>query len=244
MAYRRSYGMRSFRRRYNRRRRNYGTRGTVTRRWMPSRVWANKTQQMDVRTMYFRVGDIKLGPEPGESYIQAAYRTRNLYDFPNATWRIPELENMVQIYDEYKVLAIKITWHPMNIYSGGASTQTQNTPLEPYIFRGNTASYTDQRWRDPVQNPTEISQMVNFSSFRMHDSNRRFSRTLYRPKSATRWGQCTDITQPVPRALDSWDGAIFILQQNLQANDSIQEQELWYAVYELKFIFRGRRSPL
>ena len=245
------------RRRY--RRRGYTAlpyRGTVKRRFMPTALYKNRLQQMDTRTMYFSVSDVKFGPEivagQTQSYIQAVYRTRDLYNQATQTWNIPELENLFNVYDQFQIRAIKVTWYPLNTTSGGApGTIVQGgggvpNNFQPYVLRGNIGSFVDQRFRDPVQNPTDIVEICNFASFKMHNADKRFNRVLYRPKSKTGWGECTDITQPVPRQQDPWDGAIFILQNNIVASNPSNNNvvELWYAVYTIKITFRGRRSTL
>lgn len=253
------YYRRWARRNYTRRKR-YASRynplkGTVKRTFMPKTLMWKRRNQMDTRTMWFSAGGTIEGPIPGESFLNAIYRTYNLFRAGPQTWVADGLENMFNTYDQFQVKAIKVTWFPKNTMNEGApgTIEPPDAPgavstIEPYLQRGDIASYVDQRYRPFIAAQFNINNLVNFASFKMHNANRKFTRIIYRPKANTRWGETDNYTDELQRQNDGWNAAIYMVQNGIFVNnpnaDVPNQAELWYSIFTIKITFRGRKSDI
>lgn len=203
------------------------TRGLATRPRMMSRNLAFKRHnQISTKTFWFkRNGTISLDPA-GNNF--SSWRTQEI-NVPVTTpvgW--PAVKTL---FDQYKVLAIKVKLFPSNVGIESDSALFGSNGL----LRGDTAVWSDQRFQPNV--PQSISEIINDASCKMINSRRPYARTLFRPRGNPDWGDTQSATQ------DSWNGSIQMLINNgSQTPLPGTPPQIFYFTVQYKILVRGRRQ--
>ena len=221
-----------YRRRYNarrpRRRRPRRVPGLATRpRMMPRMLAMKRMNQVGTKVFWFKRNGIIQTNIGGSNY--SFWRTREINDPGTTPVGWPAVKTL---YDQYKVLAIKVRFFPANV---GVEPDSVLIGGSNALLRGDTAVWTDQRYQPNV--PTLISEIINNASTRMINSRRAYARSLFRPRGNPEWGD-TQSTTP-----DSWDGAIELLINNATPQPvGGTGPVLWYFTIQYKVLVRGRRQ--
>lgn len=214
----------------NRRRRRVP--GLATRPSMMSRTLAaQRRQQVSTKVFWFKQNGQLTADLNGD--ILYRWRTRNMLTPPAPIG----VNNAFALYDQYKILAMKVRLFPAFV-----GNEPDTTLLQPGgIWRGDTCVWSDQRFNINQQQPTTIAEVINNASSRMINSRRPYSRALYRAKGNPLWGSTVNIaTDP-----DPWDASIEITGNNFLPTPSAtlpNGQVFWYYTVTWKLIFRGRRQ--
>lgn len=195
---------------------------------MMNKIVAFKRQnQVFNRVFWFKFNGLLASDLGGNIY--QSFNTRAI----NLAGQIPVgFDALKSLYDQYKILAIRLKLFPANVGIEPDATLLAAGGL----FRGDTAVWSDQRFDFGAQNPTQISQVINIASCKMINSRRPYTRTLYRAKGYPTWAN----TQG-PGTADSWNGSIELIVNNAtpqQAGGSAPV--LWYYTIQYKVMVRGR----
>lgn len=231
MPYRRRYTARTRRRPMMRRRRNnmYGTKPS----FVPRPLAIRRANQIQTRVMYFKAaGTIASFPTPATGLAQFGFKTNNQTTTP-PTPNVPEdFDVASQLYQEYKILAIRVKLFAANI---GAELLATGSPVSE-LNRGNTVVYKDNDIKPSEVQPTTIVDVINYGSARLIPSRTsRYTSVLYRPKGFPKWGCCDPNVPAAERNADAWNGGIFMLTTQCTPG-----QTLWYFQVSYKVAFRGR----
>lgn len=216
----------NYRRRPNRRRRRPRA-GLATRpRMMSNTLALKRMNQVSTKCFYFKRNGIIQPNLAGTTY--EFWTTRSIESVVIAGWT-----NLKTLYDQYKVLAIKLKLFPANV---GIESDTAFIGSNG-LLRGDTCVWSDQRYDANAQVPTLISQVINNASTRMINSRRSYNRTLYRPKGNPGWGQTNG--PPTP---DSWNGSIELIINGATPAPvpPAAAPTLYYYTLEYKVLMRGR----
>lgn len=182
---------------------------------------------VDTRVFWFKFNN----------YIKTAL-TPNMHH----TWKITDLIDptinpvagsfwkLCTLYDQYKVLGLKLRMMPANI-------------LTATMTRGNTASWIDQRDDPPVLIPMTIGQVIGNNNCRLINSNRPYSTAIWRPKGKPIWGATKHITT-TDQFRDPWTGVINVMVEGATENPETPTagwpKTLWYCSSQFKVVFRAR----
>lgn len=195
---------------------------------MMNRLVAFKRQnQVFNRVFWFKFNGT-IGSDLGGNVYQS-FNTRAV----NLAGTIPPgFDALKQLYDQYKILAIRLKLFPANV---GIEPDT-TLFAQGGLIRGDTAIWSDQRFDFAQQGPTQISQVINVASCKMINSRRPYSRTLYRAKGYPGWAN----TQG-PGTADSWNGSIEMIVNNATPQQAGGASPLlWYYTLQYKVMVRGR----
>ncbi len=220
MPYRRTYRPR---RRAPVRRRRYGRALATVPRMMPRGLAFKRMNQVSTKVFWFKYnGQLATDIQTDDAYL--AFLTQDLI---SPAVGVPQYPSVFQLYDQYKVLAMKVKLFPANIGTEPSSW------VQGAWNRGDHIMWSDQRFEANAQIPILINQVINNASAKMIDPRRMYSRTLYRPKGHSEWGSCQEFTSNP----DSWRGAIQFL-----ANNSSSGRVLYFYTVQFKVVVRGRRQ--
>lgn len=215
---------------YRRRRPAYRRRnvaGLATRPSMMSRsLMMRRRNQVSTKVFWFKRNGLISPNLSGTNY--SFWRTREINDqlTTPAGW-----DAVKTLYDQYKVLALKVRLFPANVGIESDSAIFASNAL----LRGDTVVWTDQRYQPNA--PATISEVINNASTKMINSRRPYARTLFRPKGNPEWG---DTQSPLS---DSWNGAIELLINNSSPAPVVGDPPtLWYWTIQYKVLVRGRRQ--
>ena len=225
-----------YRRRYRARRRprrRNNPLATVP-RMMPKSYAFKRHNQVATKVFWLKLNgqiDVPTNPQGGGVSI---FRTRGIVNGPV----IPSGRNAIfSLYDQFKVLAIRIRWFPANVGIEPGVTTAGVPTLTSQTARGDQVIWSDQRIDPNQQVPTLISEVINNASARMINPRRSQTRVLYRPKGVPAWGSCIDpTTQP-----DQWNGGIYHIINNATPS-SVTGRPVWYYTLTYKLLVRGRRQ--
>lgn len=185
-------------------------------------------QQTSRKLFYFKLnGQLSSQPAIDNNYF--AFRTRGFTTLPGGgASTVPQRDAIFTLYDQFKVLAIKVRWFPVNV-----GTEPGQVLAQGIFNRGDQIIWSDQRFDETAVAPIQISEVLNHGSARMIQPRRYQSRTMYRPRGHPEWGSCED-----PQNIqDSWNGAIQMLVNNVTP-----DRPIWYYTVTYKVAFRGRRQ--
>lgn len=208
------------------RRRNVA--GFATRpRMMPKTLAMKRMNQVSTKVFWFKQNGVISPDTTGRIY---SFWTARGFNAASPTgWSA-----LRTLYDQYKVLAIKVRFFPANVGIEPDTALFANSAL----LRGDTISWTDQRFDTTAQAPTAISQVINNASARMTNSRRSYSRQIFRPTGYPEWGQTSG-----PPTVESWNGAIETLTVGATPATPTVIPVLWYYTVQWKIIVRGRHQP-
>lgn len=212
-------------------------------KFMPRGVASKRYNATDSKVFYFKNNGI------AESSLQTggyytSFRSQELYSNGNLH---PQFNKFRACYDNYKVLAMRVKFFPCAV---GLEPRLTTTGMPSILNRGNLIVWNDQQYDPGVQQPTEISDVINDASARMLNARMSFTRTILRPKGYPGWGK-NNSTPPVPMPVpavypeaDPWNGCINILIDGstpspAPPNPAVQ---LYYWTITYKVIFRGRQT--
>lgn len=223
----------SLRKRRPRRKRIPGI--ATTSKFMPSRLKAQRFNQVSTKTFYFKTNGI-IQPSTAGSY-QQNWNTRDLAPtvFPPANF-----DALARLYEEYKVLAMNVRIFPANVGTESNWTQTAPAPGVPSVprtlDRGDCVIWNDQA--PPFKNPASVGDIINFASCKMINARRPFARKIFRAKGHPEWGRLA-ATGFVP---DSWDGQISLagFLATTAPSPPALPPTLWYFTRSYKILVRGR----
>ena len=195
-------------------------------RMMPRTLAAKRMNQVGTKVFWFKRNGIISPDLAGSRY--SFWRTQEI-NVPATTpvgW--PAVKTL---YDQYKVLAIKLRLFPANVGIESDSAIFASNAL----LRGDTVVWSDQRYQPNA--PTNVSEVINNASARMINSRRPYTRSLFRPRGNPEWGDTQSATN------DSWDGALEMLFNNASpAPAAGAPPTLWYWTIQYKILVRGRRQ--
>ncbi|AXQ66008.1 MAG: capsid protein [Circoviridae sp.] len=220
--------------RANRRRRPFRRPpGLATRpRMVPRNLAMKRYQGVDTKVFYFKRNATGFSDADGKYYAGFSANDINVGSTP-PLW--PQFDLLKQIYDQYKVLAIKIRFFPANVgIEPDSALFTSNA-----LLRGQTVVWNDQRTDSGTPVPNSISDVINNSSCKMITCRRYFTRSIYRAKGYPGWANIQ--TQASD---DPWNGSINVLTQDATPDPGggTPPITLWYFTVQYKVIFRGRRA--
>ena len=219
---------RRFRRRPRARRPAHRALATVP-RMMPRSYAFKRHNQVATKVFWLKLNGLTNTDAQGANL--AIFRTRGINAQP-----VPAGKDAIfTLYDQFKVLAMRIRWFPANVGTEPGSGVAG--PLQVYMARGDQVVWSDQRVDASQQVPQFISEVINNASARMINPRRPYTRIIYRPKGVPAWGSCIDpITSP-----DQWNGAIYQLINN-STPAATSGRPLWYYTLTYKIVVRGRRQ--
>jgi len=205
--------------------------GLATRpRFIPRGLALKRYQAVDTKVFYFKRNNKAESDVDGNYFAQ--FHARQVTDTPAL---FPQFTAIKNLYDQFKVLAIKIRFFPANV---GVEPDSSIFGPVNALFRGQTVIWNDQRRDGISQQPDNISQIINNSSMRMVNSRRQFSRTIYRAKGFPEWANLQD-----PPTDDSWNGVVNVFVQGAtpaSLTPPIITPILYFFTVSYKCIFRGR----
>ena len=182
---------------------------------------------VDTRVFWFKFNNyIKTANTPD---MQHEWKITDLIDpvinpIAGSFWKLCTL------YDQYKVLGLKVRMIPANIVTSE-------------MTRGNTAVWIDQRDDPPVLIPVTIQQVIGNNNCRLINSNKNYSVSIWRPKGKPIWGATKHITTTAVFK-DPWTGVINVIVEGATPNPQPQPpgwpHTLWYCTSQFKVVFRAR----
>lgn len=221
--------IKTYRRQWRRFKRKYkGTSNYLATRprMMPRTLAFKRMNQVSSKVFWFKVNGELLSDAAGNRYSRFLTRDLDPAAIAPVGWTA-----LKSLYDQYKVLAIKLRLFPSNVGIESDSAIFASNAL----LRGDTVVWSDQRFDAAVQPPTSISEIINNASAKMINSRRPYSRTLYRPRGQPTWG---DTQGP---NLDSWNGSIELLVNNASPAPAVGNiPVLYYYTLQYKVLVRGR----
>lgn len=220
-----------FRRRYNARRPRRRPRrvpGLATRpRMMGTMVARKRFQQVHTRVFWFKRNGFINPDLAGNNYSFWNGREINVPATTPVGW-----DALKTLYEQYKVLAIKVKLFPANVGVEPDSALFASNAL----LRGDVAVWNDQRFDTATPAPTNINEVINIASCRMINARRPYSRRIFRARGYPQWAN----TQG-PSTVDSWNGSIELLINNATpAPATGPAPTLWYYTVQYKIAVRGR----
>lgn len=219
--------------------------GTVA-RFMPSRLKAERSAQVSTRTFYFSTsGTIN---SDNQGHTVASWQTQAIGvpqppPFPPLPNRMPLVADshlVAELYNEYRVEAIKVTIYAANIGTevGQIRNLGSGPPYEGFD-RGNSVMFFDQEIRPNETLPDRIIDCINIGSATMIPSRvSKFTRVLYRKKGINLWGCCDRNVEVADRAPDPWYAGIHLVGEF--ARLGLDVRPLWFFKVTYKISFRGR----
>lgn len=192
--------------------------------FVPRALAIKRNEQISTKIFYFKDAG-KIAPPPAGN-LTFAWSTLQYNTTPPSPNIGGDFAVISKGYQEYKVLAVKITLYAANI--GIESVQ-------PGFTRGVTAIYKDQDYKPGQAIPTDITDVINLGSCKVIPSRvDKWSTVMYRSSGNTEWGDCDQYTPQTVMKADSWSGAIQLLQ--IGASNAL----VWFWTSNYKVIFRGR----
>lgn len=234
MAYKKTYRRK---RNYRRRRPNiYGTKP----KFMPRGLAMKRYGQVSTTVKYFKAAGSINSDASGNTQI--SFLTQYQPVLPANPNRMPDIADsytFAECYNEYKVLAIKLTLFAANVGTEPGIITGVPGPNIAGFDRGDAVTYLDQEIRPNEPLPLLITNVMTLGSARMIPTRiSKFTRVLYRKKGLPGWG-CCDRNVPLPdRVPDPWNAGIFVLGNN--ARQGLGVRPLWFFTVAYKIIFRGR----
>lgn len=200
--------------------------GLATRpRMMPRSLAVKRFNQVSTKVFWFKKNGLLQPDLAGNLY--SFWTTHEFDASPPAGWPL-----LRQLYDQYKVLAVKVKFFPANVGIEPDSALFASNAL----LRGNTAVWSDQRYDPLAPAPTSIGQVINNASARLINSRRPYSRTIYRATGYPDWAQTNG-----PTTVDSWNGSVeMLITQATPAPATGSPPTLWFFTVQYKIIVRGR----
>lgn len=200
------------------------------RTFISKRLAFKRNNADDTKMFYFKTNGISQSDIVGT--MNQVWNSRALTQTPGA---FPQFVALKALYDQFKVLSIRIRWFPANV---GIEPHDALLGADQTLLRGNTITWLDQR-ADDLFAPLAISEVINDSSARMHASRKGFSRTIYRGSGFNAWGNLQN-----QQTDDSWNGSISIL--TVDATPAVPPATfgptLYYWTAAYKVLFRARRT--
>lgn len=200
--------------------------GLATRPRMFNRTQRFKRMnQVSTQVMWFKENtEIAVGAS-GTNYTQ--YVT-NLVEIN------PQFIVASQLWDQYKVLGMKIRLFPANVGTEPDAAIFANNAF----LRGNHIVWSDQRYDPTIQSPSQISDVINTASAKMMNPRRQYSRAIYRPRGKVSWGSTRDIANNP----DPWKAMIghFCQDTTPLAAPPAVNPILFFVTIQFKVIYRGR----
>jgi len=197
-------------------------------RFIPRGLARKRYHATDSKVFYFKTN--------GEAHSDAvgvyngSFNTRHITQNPTL---FPQFTTLKQIYDQFKVLAIRIKFFPANV---GIESHDAALGTDYTLLRGNCITWNDQR-ADNVLPPLNISEVINNASARMLNARRPFTRSLFRARGFPEWGAAD-----APVTEDSWNGGINVLVTDATEASTGISPLLWFWTATYKVVFRGRRN--
>lgn len=204
------------------------TYGLATRPRMMTRTVARKRfNQVHARVFWFKRNGLIQPDLVGENY--SFWNGRELNNAATAPVGWNELRSL---YDQYKVLGIKLRLFPANVGVEPDSAVFASNAL----LRGDVAVWNDQRFDGTTTSPTNINQVINIASCKMINARRPYTRRIFRARGYPGWAN----TQG-PATQDPWNGSIEMLINNASpAPATGTAPTLWYYTVQYKVLVRGR----
>lgn len=227
---------RPFRRRFTRRPYRRRIPGLATRpRMMSKALTVKRMNQVSTRVFWFKKNGV-ISPD-AQGRIYSFWTARGFNNPPGTPPPDPPVgwPALRSLYDQYKVLAIKVRFFPANV---GIEPDSALFGPSNALFRGDSIAWTDQRFDTGSQTPTLISQVINNASARMVASRRPFSRVIYRGSGYPEWAQTVG-----PNTTDSWNGSVEFLINGATPSTATFIPVLWYYTVQYKVMVRGRHQP-
>lgn len=222
---------RSYTRRPYRRRPAYRKRvtGLATRpRMMGRSRFLRRWNQVDSRVFWFKTNAV----------IELNNNNHQYYEFRTSALDVLNPQGWTQLksmYDQYKILGYKYRLFPSNV--GTESTANAGAGALA-LDRGNHAVWIDQRFDPNVQQPTQISQVINSASCRLINPRRPYVVSIWRPRGKPNWGSTRDIAT----APDPWRAAINHLIEGGSVQPPATTKVIYYYTIQWKVVFRGRQD--
>ncbi len=216
-----------FRRRRKTQARRRRPAGFATRpKFIPRGLAFKRFNQLSTKCFYFKTaGSIDTGPT---SQIFFNWNVQNITGTPP-----PQMAALFQMYDEYKVLSMRVRLFPANVGIESDSAIVGSNALS----RGDQIIWSDQKGDAVVVAPISIAERINYGSCRMINPRRPITRVIFRPTGHPDWGKCQDpAAQP-----DSWTGNINLYGVAVTVTTGVG-RPLWYLTRTYKILVRGRRS--
>ena len=188
-----------------------------------------RADQVSTKVFYFK-GAGKIAGNPLNQIIED-WATVFFQTAPTAQVvpNIPgDFDSVSDAYQEYKVLAVRVTLYAANVGSRSAAAG---------IDGGMVVIYKDQEYINPATQPppTQITDVINNGSCKVIPSRvSKWTSTIYRASGNPEWGNCDRNTPPNARIADSWRGVIHLLGQG------VSNAVTWYYTTNYKVVFRGR----
>jgi hypothetical protein len=212
-------------RRPNRRKR----RAPARKKFVPRGLAAKRAQALDTKVFYFKTNGVGQTDQAGQMFQK--WNSRAVTQTPGA---FPQFQAVSAIYDQFKVLAIRVRFYPANV---GVESHDTLIGTDLTLIRGNTINWLDQR-ADDLFAPSSIAEVINDASMRMVNSRRPFSRTIFRGRGFPEWGAIQNTALN-----DSWNGSISVLTVDASpAPITGPAPTLYYWTANYKVIFRARRT--
>jgi len=195
-----------------------------TKAFVPRGLAVKRNQQISTKVFYFKEAGRLSGNPSGN--LQSVWSTINFITTPHSPNIPGDFGEISKAYQEYKVLAVKLTLFAMNIGDESGATP---------ISRGLTCIYKDQDYKQGQPIPTNITQVINLGSAKMIPSRvSKWTTVMYRSSGNPEWGCCDMYTPPASKNPDSWSGAIQFLA------NGVTNTPLWVYTSTYKVVFRGR----
>lgn len=197
-------------------------------RMMGKTTFQKRKQGVDTKTFWFKTNSvIRTTPSAGQ------YLGLHTFDISLAGGP-PSFFALAALYDQYKVLGMKVRYFPANI---GIDGDPLPGPPQFPLRRGTIACWIDQRYDPGAPLPTNISEVIGNNNTRMLQPNRKFSCSIWRPAGKSQWGS----TKQMATAGDLWSGEIGLLINDASPTppNGVPLTMFYYTV-QYKVIFRGR----
>jgi len=201
-------------------------------RFMPKSLAYKRANNVDTKVFYFKSNGKFIQPL-NATHQWTAFKSEEILTNMMLNW--VQFSAVQRIYDEYKVLAMRVKFFPSS-YMLDNSTN---------FNRGNTITWVDQQYDDGTQDPTEVSHVINDSSAKMRKPYSSFTSYLRRARGFPAWGKLNPQQQPpqIDDQLDPWNGCINILVDEVTPSTSPSaSRTLYYWVWTMKVLFRGRTT--
>lgn len=216
------------------RRRPYGTKA----KFVPRSLAVKRYNNVSTKTFYFKEAGVIQSDALGNVIRQWNTLSKPAPPFPNNPLRLPQvadIENVAQLYNEYKILAVKVRVFASDI--GTEPGPQGGAPGFSGFNRGSTVMYLDQKATRNEVIPPLITDVMTYGSAKMIPSRcSKYTRVMYRPKGYPKWGTCDRNVPVSEREADPWFASV-----NLLANYATPNQEpIWFYTVTYKICFRGR----
>lgn len=221
--------IRGNRRKWNAFKRRNRIPGLATKPKMMGRQVARKRfNQVHSRVFWFKRNGIIQTDLNGNAYQFWTGRELNAAPTAPVGW-----DALRSLYDQYKVLALKVRFFPANV---GVEPDSVLIGGSNALLRGDVAVWNDQRFDLGGQTPSTIGEVINIASCRMINARRPYTRRIFRARGFPQWAN----TQG-PATVDSWNGSIEMIINNATPQPAGGTAPvLWYYTVQYKVLVRGR----